>query len=505
VPQVAAITQWLASLGMSEYGRRFTENDIDVSVLRHLTDQDLKELGVSLGHRRKMLAAIAELAGAAPGSQPAVAPEPKPRDHAERRQLTVMFTDLVGSTPLSTKLDPEDLRSVIGAYHKCVAETVARFDGLVAKFMGDGVLVYFGYPQAHEDDAERAVRAGLALVGAVGQVQSPEHLQVRVGIATGLVVVGDLVGTGAAQEQAVVGETPNLAARLQAIAKPDSVIIAAGTRRLTGGLFEYEDLGTVEAKGFAQPVRAWRVRGESTIDSRYEALRSGETPLIGREEEIELLRRRWQRAKSGGEVVLLSGEPGIGKSRLTAALLEEIASETHTRLRYFCSPHHTDSAFHPIISQLGRAAGFERDDNSSIRLGKLDVLLSPAATSAEDRRLIADLLSLPGAELFPALDLTPQQRKQRTLEALVRQLESLVAEPAVLQAAAAIGPTLEGKTQRQKNPHPPGSLPWLSWIVARLGGWNCYYKPPGPNTMRAGWDKLAAMTAGFHIAISVRH
>jgi class 3 adenylate cyclase len=266
---VATITQWLASLGISEYAQRFTENDIDVSVLRHLTDQDLKELGVSLGHRRKMLAVIAELAGAAPGSdQPAAPPEPKPRDGAERRQLTVMFADLVGSTALSTRLDPEDLRSVIGAYHTCVAQTVARFDGLVAKYMGDGVLVYFGYPQAHEDDAERAVRAGLALVGAVGRVQAPDYLRARVGIATGLVVVGDLIGTGAAQEQAVVGETPNLAARLQTVAAPDSVIIAASTRRLTGGLFEYEDLGTFEAKGFAEPVRAWRVRGESTIARR---------------------------------------------------------------------------------------------------------------------------------------------------------------------------------------------------------------------------------------------
>src|SRR5262245_41373227 len=250
--QVATITEWLASLGLPEYAERFAENGIDVSVPRYLTDQDLEKIGVLLGHRRKMLAAIAELSGAAPVMpQPASPPEEKRQHDAERRQLTVMFADLVGSTALSTKLDPEDLRSVIGAYHKCVAETVARFDGFVAKYMGDGVLIYFGYPHAHEDDAERAVRAGLALIEAVGKLYIQEALQVRLGVATGLVVVGDLVGSGEAQERGVVGETPNLAGRLQAAAAPGTIVIGPATRRLLAGLFEYRDLGRIEAKGFA--------------------------------------------------------------------------------------------------------------------------------------------------------------------------------------------------------------------------------------------------------------
>ena len=282
---------------------------------------------------------------------------------AERRQLTVMFCDLVGSTALSTRHDPEDLRELIGDYHRAVAETVGRFDGFVAKYMGDGVLIYFGYPQAHEDDAERAVRAGLAVIEAVGRLPAREDLSVRLGIATGLAVVGDLIGEGAAQERGVVGETPNLAARLQALAAPDTLVIADATRRQIGGLFDLEDLGPQALAGFAEPQPAWRVLGESGEVSRFEALRSGETPLVGREEEVELLVRRWQQAKSGeGRVVLISGEPGIGKSRLTAALSEHIGTEPHTRLRYFCSPHHQDSALYPVIAQLERAAGFARDD-----------------------------------------------------------------------------------------------------------------------------------------------
>jgi len=254
------IADWLKKLGMSEYAERFVENDIDMAVLPDLTDQHLKDLGVSLGHRLKMLRAIRDLSSvsvAVTASSTPVATEPTRRDDAERRQLTVMFTDLVGSTALSSKLDPEDMRFVIGAYQKCVAETVARFNGFVAKYMGDGVLVYFGYPQAHEDDAERAVRAGLALVEAVGKLRVQEPLQVRIGVATGLVVVGDIVGAGEAQERGVVGETPNLAARLQGIAAPNTVIIADSTRRLLGNLFELHDLGPQDLKGIAGSPRAW--------------------------------------------------------------------------------------------------------------------------------------------------------------------------------------------------------------------------------------------------------
>jgi class 3 adenylate cyclase len=360
------IGDWLEKLGMSEYAQKFAENDIDASVLPELTDQDLKDLGISLGHRRKMLRAIRDLGGASVAvttpSAP-VEPEPPRRDDAERRQLTVMFTDLVGSTALSTNLDPEDMRLIIGAYHKCVAETVARFDGFVAKYMGDGVLVYFGYPHAHEDDAERAVRSGLALIAVVGKLRVEEPLQVRIGVATGLVVVGDLVGSGESQERGVVGETPNLAARLRGVAGPNTVVIAEGTRRLLGNLFELEDLGAMDLKGIAGPVRAWAALRARPVESGFEALHTtGLTTLVGPEEEIELLLRRWVRAKAGeGQVVLIAGEAGIGKSRLTAALMEGLAAEPHTRLRYFCSPQHTDSAFYPIIGQMERAAGLTHD------------------------------------------------------------------------------------------------------------------------------------------------
>src|SRR6516164_2539974 len=271
------IADWLEKLGMARYAERFAENDIDMAVLPDLTDQHLKDLGVSLGHRLKMLRAIRDLSNV---SAAVTAPsalldiEPTRRDDAERRQLTVMFTDLVDSTALSTTLDPEDLRSVIGAYHKCVAETVARFDGFVARYMGDGVLIYFGYPHAHEDDAERAVRAGLAIIEAIGKLGIQEPLRVRIGVATGLVVVGDLVGAGEAQERGVVGETPNVAARLQGIAAPDTVVIADSTRRLLGNLFELHDLGATDLKGIAGSTRAWAVLRARSVESRFEALRS---------------------------------------------------------------------------------------------------------------------------------------------------------------------------------------------------------------------------------------
>ena len=378
---------WLEKLGLGQYAKCFAENDITVAILRDLTDQDLKELGVaSLGHRRELLQAIAELRGvekSPPKPAPPVAPPVTQQDTAERRQVTVMFSDLVGSTALSARMDPEDLREVISAYQKCVAETVLRFGGFVAKYMGDGVLVYFGYPQAHEDDAERAVRAGLELVQAVGGLKSSAPLQTRVGIATGLVVVGDLIGSGEAQERGIVGETPNVAARLQALAEPDTVVIAENTRKLLGSLFELQDLGAKDLKGIAGSVRAWAALRASSVESRFDALHAtGLTALIGREEELELLLRRWSRAKSGeGQLVLLSGEAGIGKSRLTAALLERLADEPHTRLRYFCSPQHTDSALYPVISQMERAARFVHDDTARKRLDKLDAVLAQTSTS----------------------------------------------------------------------------------------------------------------------------
>ncbi len=391
--QVATISEWLDSLGMSEYAQRFADNRIDdVSILRDLTDQDLKDIGVPLGHRRKMLRAIAETVGTASTKiKSAPASEPKPRDDAERRQLTVMFCDLVGSTALSARMDPEDLRDLIGAYHKCVAEAVSRFGGFVAKYMGDGVLVYFGYPQAHEDDPERAVRAGLVLIDAVGQLRKTEPLQVRIGIGTGLVVVG---------------------------------------------LFEYQDLGQIEVKGFAEPVHAYQVVRVSSVESRFEALRTTTTPLVGRDEEIELLMRRWQQAKDGdGSVVLISGEPGIGKSRIAATLVERLSAEPHTRLRYFCSPHHQDSALYPSIAQLERAAGFRREDTAEQRLAKLEAVLALGTNDlSEAVPLLADLLSIPSGDRYPPLNLTPQKRKERTLDALWAQVEGLSARQPVLIA-----------------------------------------------------------------------
>jgi class 3 adenylate cyclase/predicted ATPase len=432
-----SIAEWLEELGLGQYAPRFVENGIDFSVLGHLSDQDLKDLGVLLGHRRKLQAAIAGLTGAAPAPpQTAAAPINKPQDAAERRQLTVMFCDLVGSTALSARLDPEDLRGIIGAYHRCCTEVVERNGGFIAKYMGDGVLAYFGYPQAHEHDAERVVQAGLALVEAVPKLKTAAGvaLQVRVGIATGLVVVGDLIGVGSAQEEAVVGETPNLAARLQGIAEPNIVVIADSTRRLLGNLFELKDLGSRDLKGIVGPARAWAALRASSVESRFEALHTtGLTALVGREEESELLLRRWSKAKTGeGQVVLVSGEAGIGKSRLTAALLERLATEPYTRLRYFCSPQHTDSALHPIIGQMERAAGLAHDEQSQARLDKLDTVLAQTSTSIQDAALFAEMLSLPNDGRYPAIELTPQQRRQKTLDALVLQLEALTRQSPVL-------------------------------------------------------------------------
>jgi class 3 adenylate cyclase/predicted ATPase len=432
------VGDWLRNLGLEQYESAFRDNAIDDTVLPSLTSEDLKDLGVGLvGHRRKLLDAIAALRAdrQAPLREASLKTERPASDTAERRQVTVMFTDLVGSTALSTRLDPEDLREVIAAYQQAVTATVRRFGGFVAKYMGDGVLVYFGYPQAHEDDAERAVRAALELIAAVAALDAHVTPQTRVGIATGIVVVGDLIGSGEAQERGIVGETPNLAARLQAIAEPDMVVIADSTRKLLGNLFEFKDLEARDLKGIARPARAWAALRPSTAEGRFEALRaSGATALVGRDEEAELMWRRWSRAQSGeGQVVLLSGEAGIGKSRLTAALLERLAGEPHARLRYFCSPQHTNSALHPIIGQMERAAGLAQGDAPGAKLDKLDALLAQRSTSAEDAALLADMLSLPNDGRYPALDLAPPQRRQRTLDALATQTAALThAGPALI-------------------------------------------------------------------------
>ena len=422
------IDGWLRGIGLSEYAEMFRVNDITVELLGQLTNDDLKEIGVvSFGHRKKLLEAIAERGGAVSRSPQAALSELKAQDSAERRQVTVMFSDLVGSTALSGQMDPEDLRELISAYQTCVAETVRHHGGFVAKYLGDGILVYFGYPQAHEDDAEQAVRAGLEIVAAVTALKMLVPLQTRVGIATGLVVVGDLIGSGQAQERGIVGETPNLAARLQGLAEPNMVVIAEGTRKLLGNLFDLEDLGQKELKGIAGATRAFAALRAGSAASRFDAFHaSGLTALVGREEETELLLRHWSKAKGGeGQVVLLSGEAGIGKSRLTAALLERLSGEPHTRLRYFCSPQHTHTAFYPIIGQMERAAGLSRDDSPAVRLDKLDALLAQSSTSSQDAALFAELLSLPNDGRYPALNLAPEQRRQKTLEAFTSQLEVL--------------------------------------------------------------------------------
>jgi class 3 adenylate cyclase len=402
---MSEIRKWLESIGLGQYGDAFEVNEIDMDLLGQVDDQILKDIGVSAaGHRLRIRNAIAKLTPTPTAEANLSSPTPTHEPTAaaaERRQLTVMFCDLVGSTALSARLDPEDLRGIIASYHQCCTELVERNGGFVAKYMGDGVLAYFGYPQAHEHDAERAVRTGLALVDAVPKLATTvgSSLQVRVGIATGLVVVGDLIGTGAAREQAVVGETPNLAARLQALAEPGTVVIAGSTRRLTGGLFDYHDLGTVALKGFAEKAPVWQVLGASAAESRFEALRVASTPLVGREEEIALLQRRWEQAKRGdGQVVLIAGEPGIGKSRITQTLLERISAEPHTRLRYFCSPHHQDSALYPSIAQLERAAGLRRDDTDEQRLDKLEKVLAQGSNEVSEAvPLLAALLSIPSA------------------------------------------------------------------------------------------------------------
>jgi class 3 adenylate cyclase len=435
------VCAWLRGLGLERYEQAFRENAIDEATLPKLTTEDLRDLGVTpVGHRRILLDAIAALRAATFHDKTEHSVEPDrsggKAPEAQRRQLTVMFVDLVGSTALSARLDPEELRDIISAYHRRCAEIITKSGGFVAKYLGDGVLAYFGYPQAHEEDAEQAVRAGLALIEAVMSLDAGQanSLRVRVGIATGVVVVGDLLGEGAAQEQSVIGETPNLAARLQGLAEPNTVVIADGTRLMLGGLFEYRDLGTLPVAGIDHPVQVWKVLGASHVGSRFEALRTASTPLIGREEEIALLMRRWQQAKAGdGSVVLIVGEPGIGKSRIAQTMLEQLANEPHLRLRFFCSPHHRHSALYPSIAQLEQAAGFRREDTAEIRLDKLVSVLALANKDlSEAVPLLADLLSIPTGDRYPPFNFTPQKRKQKTLEVQLAQVEGLAGRQPLL-------------------------------------------------------------------------
>ncbi len=432
---MSALSKWLWGAGLQVHERAFVESGIDLDVIPDLVEADLKEIGLSLGDRKRFLRAAAAL-GRTTATEPGkpeqrvepVAPAgtAAPTAAAERRQLTIMFCDLVGSTALSAQLDPEDMRELIGLYHIAVRETVIRFNGFVAKYMGDGVLAYFGYPQAHEDDPAQALRAGLAVVDAVANLTTVRKVQVRVGIATGLAVVGDHIGSGSSQEQAVVGEVPNMAARLQSIAEPNTVVLSDSTRELVGSLFEFADLGPQELKGIAGSQPLWRVLRETTIDSRFNDSRSKETPFIGRAEELEIMLRRWQQAKSGkGRVVLLRGEPGIGKSRLVLALMQAINSDRHFQIRYYCSPHHTSSALHPVIARLEHSAHIQNSDTSEQSFAKLRVLLEPSRPSSQELSVIADLLSIPGINTVPAVEVSPKKRKEAMLAALCRQLDAL--------------------------------------------------------------------------------
>ncbi len=434
------LTHWLERLGLGQYARLFAESDIDFEVLPRLTENDLKELGLTLGHRVKLKTAIQSLS-ASVAATPYVSPSPHQTGlqpgEAERRQVTVLFCDLVGSTSLSVGLDPEDYRDLIRAYQDACARVVARFDGFIAKFMGDGVLIYFGWPRAHEDDAERAIDAGLAISDAVRTLIHAKSTQLatRIGIATGRVVVGDIVGEGAAQEAVIAGEAPNLAARLQMIAVPDAIVISDATHSLAGSLFECARLPAQSLKGFDGPVTAWQVGARRVVESRFEAMRMrAPTTFVGREEEIEIVQRRWQRACSGeGQVVLLVGEPGIGKSRLVSELEQLIGKQPHTRVRYQCSPYHTNSALYPVIEQLERAASIQRSDSSDHKLEKLENMLARWRPQPDDSvPLIAPLLSIPLGSRYAATNVSPQRQKQLALAALVDLLASQAEQRPVL-------------------------------------------------------------------------
>ncbi len=433
-----SLVKWLHEHGLGEYAKAFVDGDVTLSELPLLKEKDLREMRLPVGARRRFLAAVEQ--GVQHRESPAPAtdvPTVNTGGEPERRQLTVMFCDLVGSTSLSERYDPEDLGDIVRIYQDACAGIISRFEGYVARYMGDGMLVYFGYPRAHEDDAERAVRAGLAILERVGDLHPRKGLtlQTRIGVATGLVVVGERIGEASSQEHVVLGETPNLAARLQSIAAPNQIIVSSATRRLTGELFEFSDLGDVTLKGFASLQSAWRVECERHSESRFEAHRaSWQLPLIGREQELELLLERWRRTTAGeGQMVLLSGEAGIGKSRIAQELLDVISDQPHFRIRYQCSPYHGDSPLYPAIEHLRQAASITSDDSNDESLDKLESMVSATGGDHENAvPLLAAMLGLQTETRYGKSDLPPPRQRTETLAALVGQLLALSREHPVL-------------------------------------------------------------------------
>lgn len=444
------VSAWLESLGLDGYREVFQQNAITWDILPELNDGDLATLGVLLGHRKKLLRAIAQLSqtdgrdGPEPlptPIDPQVTSLPSGRDQAERRQLTVMFCDLVGSTALARRLDPEDLQTAIRRFLDTCSEAIGRFNGYIAKYMGDGLLVYFGYPHAHEHDAERAVHAGLAVLELVKALPREHFLHqefeiaARIGVATGPVIVGELIGQETATERSVFGETPNLAARLQGLAAPNQLIVDSATKRLIGGEFECADQSTVSLKGFETPVQVWQVLGSKFSASRFESYRAGRLiQFIGREHETALLLGRWREAVEGeGQVVLLCGEAGIGKSRLVRHLRDRLTGVHYEAVQSQCSPHHTNTVLYPVITYLRQAAGLAGEDSVSTQRHKLDALM--ADSGLNDRvtvALLADLLSIRGDEQDQPANVSPDKRKDMTLEALVQYVQRLADHSPVL-------------------------------------------------------------------------
>lgn len=431
------IEEWLEQIGLGKYAALFTEHEITVDVLSHLTESDINQLGLPTGARRRLIVGIAALtaaSGTPPGATETRPSVPAAQRHGERRQLTVMFCDLVGSTSLAERLDPEELRDLMQTYRTACGDVAVRYDGHVAQYLGDGLMVYFGWPRAHEDDAHRGVRAALEMVQAVQAIQAVQPLAVRIGVATGPVVVGEAAKEGHTEATLAVGETPNLAARLQGLAAANEVVIAGATRRLIGDAFALTDLGARPIKGIAEPVPVWRADAVRRTQGRFEAAHAGMAlaPLVGRDEEIALLLRRWQQALEGeGQVVLIGGEAGIGKSRLSQALRKRL-TEPHAVARYQCSPYHLNSALYPFIEQFEFLAGFSRDDTAEQKLDKMEAsLVGTAEQIAESAPLVAAMLSLP-TDRYQSLKVSPQRQKEKTLEALAGQLEARARRTPVL-------------------------------------------------------------------------